>query len=86
MRGMLIGLVLGLFLVACTKETDLAIGLAVKARQCQDFEIARQNVLISGNSLTKEAIDKAIDLNRLGTLLCATSMTDVTRQLQELAP
>ena len=58
MKGALIGALLGLFLMSCAvRETEQAVSLAFKAKQCQDFELARQDVLIVGSNLTEDQID-----------------------------
>ena len=84
-RGALFGMLFGLFLTSCAMETEQAVSLAFKAKQCQDFELARHEVLIRGNSLTKDEKAKAIGLNRMAMLVCSSSMENLTKQMRGLA-
>lgn len=85
MRGALAATAFGLALVSCASQTEEAISLAYQAKRCHDLEQVRQELWAVGDQMTEAEIDKAIDLNRLGTLLCSTSMDDLIKQMQELA-
>ena len=81
MRGALIGLVAGLFLMSCGTKTEQAF----KAKQCQDFELARHEVLKNGHRLTDAEKKRAIVLYRLAAMHCSTSIEWLTQQMRELA-
>ena len=85
MRGALIGVLFAFFVTSCSTKTEQAVSLAFKAKQCQDFELARHEVLIRGNTLTKAEKARAIGINRMATLLCATSIENLIKQMRELA-
>ncbi len=86
MRGVLVTAIICFFITACTRETETAIALGVKAKQCQDFEIARHEVLSQGHQLTKEEIDQVIEINSRATVACTTQIPGLTEQLREFAP
>ena len=84
MRGALATTAFGLALVSCASQTEEAISLAYQAKRCHDLEQVRQELWAVGDQMTEAEIDKAIDLNRMGTLLCSTTISQVVNELEGL--
>ena len=84
MRGALAATAFGLALVSCASQTEEAISLAYQAKRCHDLEQVRQELWAVGDQMTEAEIDKAIELNRMGTLLCSTTISQVVNELEGL--
>ena len=84
MRGALAATAFGLALVSCASQTEEAISLAYQAKRCHDLEQVRQELWAAGDEMTEAEIDRAIALNRMGTLLCSTTISQVVNELEGL--
>jgi hypothetical protein len=88
MREGFFAILLALTPLGCAPETQQAVDLADQVNtvaQCARFEAARQRVDAVMERLTEHQIRKAMALNRLAAIHCATSLPELTDELDEIA-